>query len=107
MWGFQIGQLGHFVLEENPDHHGKKNLPPDQMLLFFRTGVVVLRGWRLELLAGPLVSGRIARVHAEKHLGALILDEAWVSEIHVICFDFPHLAEIKMSSKQNNESHRN
>ena len=35
----------------------------------------------------PLVSGRIARVHAEKHLGALILDEAWVSEIHVVLND--------------------
>ena len=38
-------------------------------------------------LIGPLVTGRIARVHAEKHLGTLILDEAWVSEIHVVPLD--------------------
>jgi len=35
---------------------------------------------------GPLVSGRVARVHAEKHLGTLIIDEAWVSEICVLPF---------------------
>jgi hypothetical protein len=38
----------------------------------------------LEQLVGPLVNGRVARVHAEKHLGTLIIEEAWVSEIHVI-----------------------
>ena len=39
------------------------------------------------MLVGPLVSGRVARVHAEKHLGALILEEAWVSEIYVLLRD--------------------
>jgi hypothetical protein len=29
----------------------------------------------------------VARVHAEKHLGALILGEAWVSEIRVLLRD--------------------
>jgi hypothetical protein len=53
---------------------------------------VFLRGWRLELMIGPLVSGRIARVHAEKHLGTLILDEAWVSEIHVVPLDSSRLS---------------
>jgi hypothetical protein len=42
-------------------------------------------------MIGPLVSGRIARVHAEKHLGTLILEEAWVSEIHVVPLDSSRL----------------
>jgi hypothetical protein len=29
----------------------------------------------------------VARIHAEKHLGPLILEEAWVSEIHVLLHD--------------------
>jgi hypothetical protein len=82
--GFPIRQLSHFSLESNPDHQDKKTSPPDQLLLFYGTAVVVLRGWRLELMLGPLVGGRIARVHAEKHLGALMLGEAWVSKIYVI-----------------------
>ena len=36
--------------------------------------------------------GDIARVHAEKHLGTLILDEAWVSEIHVVPLDSSRLS---------------
>jgi hypothetical protein len=82
--GFPIRQLSHFMLENNPDRQDKKTSPPDQLLLFYGTAVVVLRGWRLELMLGPLAAGRIARVHAEKHLGALILGEAWVSKIYVI-----------------------
>ena len=84
IWGFSTRQLSHFVLENNPDHGNKKTLPPDQLLLFYHTAVVVLRGWRLELMLDPLIEGRIKRVHAEKHLGALILAEPWVSEIYVI-----------------------
>jgi hypothetical protein len=62
-------------------------------MLVYPDAVVILRGWRLELLVGPLVAGRIARVHAEKHLGTLIIEEEWVSEIHVITFDNPNLLE--------------
>ena len=91
IWGFPIGQLSHFVLEDNPEHHGKQTLPPHQLMLVYPDAVVILRGWRLELMVGPLVGGRIARVHAEKHLGSLIIEEAWVSEIHVIPFDNPNL----------------
>ena len=87
LWAFPIQQLAEFVLEENPEHQGKRTLPPDQLLLVYPNAVVVLRGWRLELMIGPLVSGRVARVHAEKHLGALVIDEAWVSEIQVQFFD--------------------
>jgi hypothetical protein len=57
------------------------------LLLVYPEALVFLRGWRLELMIGPLITGRIARVHAEKHLGTLILDEAWVSEIHVVPLD--------------------
>ena len=34
-------------------------------------------------MVGPLISGRIARVHAEKLLGPLVIEEAWVSGIEV------------------------
>ena len=91
IWGFPIGQLSHFVLEDNPEHHDKQTLPPHQLMLVYPDAVVILRGWRLELMVGPLVVGRIARIHAEKHLGSLIIEEAWVSEIHVIPFDNPNL----------------
>jgi hypothetical protein len=93
LWGFPIEQLAHFVLDENPEHSGKRTLPPHQLMLVYPDAVVILRGWRLELLVGPLVAGQIARVHAEKHLGTLIIEEAWVSEIHVIPFDNPNLLE--------------
>jgi hypothetical protein len=93
LWGFPIRQLAHFVLEENPIQKGKTTSPPHQLMLVYPDAIVILRGWRLELLVGPLVSGRIARIHAEKHLGTLIIEEAWVSEIHVIPFDNPSLLE--------------
>ena len=83
LWGFPIGQLTELVLEENPEHRGQKTLPPDQLILCYRRSKVVLKGWRLELLAGLLVNGRVARIHAEKHLGVLMIEEAWVSEIEV------------------------
>lgn len=83
LWGFPINRLAEFVLEDHPEHQGKKTLPPHQLTLIFPTAQVVLCGWRLELMIGPLVSGRIARVHAEKLLGPLVIEEAWVSEIHV------------------------
>lgn len=83
LWGFPIQQLAHFVLEDSPEHHGKKNLPPHHLTLVYPDAAVILRGWRLELLIGPLVSGRVARIHAEKLLGPLMIEEAWVSEIHV------------------------
>ena len=92
LWGFPIAQLEQFVLEENPHHENKRTSPPDQLLLVYPEALVFLRGWRLEQMIGPLVTGRIARVHAEKHLGTLILDEAWVSEIHVVPMDSARLS---------------
>lgn len=83
LWGFPANQLSEFVLEDHPEHQGKKTLPPHQLTLIFPTARVVLCGWRLELMVGPLISGRLARVHAEKLLGPLVIEEAWVSEIHV------------------------
>ena len=91
LWGFPIQQLAHFVLEENPEQRGKTTLPPHQLILVYPDAIVILRGWRLELLVGLLISGRVARIHAEKHLGTLIIEEAWVSEIHVIPYDNPSL----------------
>jgi hypothetical protein len=83
LWGFPIGQLNHFVLGRNPEHKEKSTIPPDQLRLFYPTAVVVLRGWRLELMIGALISGRVARVHAEKMLGSLMIEQPWVSEIQV------------------------
>ena len=83
VWAFPIEQLAHLVLENNPGQNGKKTRPPDQLTLVYPDALVALRGWRLELMLGPLVTGRVARVHAEKHLGPLVIEEAWVSEIHV------------------------
>jgi hypothetical protein len=87
IWCFPINHLTHFVLQENPNSNSQKTLPPNQIVLVYPPATVVLKGWRLELLLGPLVNGRVARVHAEKHLGALILEEAWVSEIRVLLRD--------------------
>ena len=72
------------MLEGNPEHRGKKTLPPDQLTLVYPDALVTLRGWRLELMLAPLVTGRVARVHTEKHLGPLVIEEAWVSEIRVM-----------------------
>jgi hypothetical protein len=83
LWGFSIRHLADFTLEDNPEHQSKRTLPPQRLILTFRRSQVILRGWRLELLVGPLVSGRVARICAEKYLGALVIDEAWVSEIQV------------------------
>jgi hypothetical protein len=103
IWGFPIEQLAHFVLEDNPEHHGKQTQPPNQLVLVYPDAVVMLRGWRLELMVGPLIEGRIARVHAEKHLGSLIIEEAWVCEIHVTLSDNPpaHRTETPVPIKQS------
>jgi hypothetical protein len=98
LWGFPLQQLKHFVLEENPQHQNKRTSPPHQLLLVFPEVLVFLRGWRLELMVAPLVTGRIARVHAEKHLGSLIIEEAWVSEIHVVPLSPDHHAAGKMET---------
>ncbi len=93
IWGFSSHELSHFVLEDNPEHHGKRTLPPHQVILLYPEAVVILKGWRLELLVGPLVSGRVARVHAEKSPGPLIIQEARVSEICVL--PFIHISLLK------------
>jgi len=90
LWGFPIAQLERFVLEDNPAHQDKRTSPPHQLVLTYPDATVTLRGWRLELMVGPLITGRIARVHAEKHLGSLIIEEAWVSEIHVVPLNPDH-----------------
>ena len=87
LWGFPIAQLERFVLEDNPEHQDKRTPPPHQLVLTYPDATVTLRGWRLELMVGPLITGRIARVHAEKHLGSLIIEEAWVSQILVVPLD--------------------
>ena len=68
--------------------HGKKTLPPDQLVLVYPD-----RRCRSSGLAAGVdgrarcCSGRMARIHAEKHLGTLIIEEPWVSEIHVLLHD--------------------
>jgi hypothetical protein len=87
IWGFPILHLKQFVLQERSRDGNPKTAPPDQLILIYPTAWVVLVGWRLELMISPLVCGRVARVHAEKHLGPLMIEEAWVSEIHVLLED--------------------
>jgi hypothetical protein len=90
IWGFPIQQLERFVLEENPLHRDKSASPPEQLVLFYPDAQVFLRGWRLERMLRPLVSGQVARIHSEKHLGSLVIEEAWVSEIHVVPLNPDH-----------------
>lgn len=87
IWAFAIDRLAYFVMQENPNPSGAKTLPPDQLILIFISATVVLKGWRLENVVGPLLNRRVMRIHAEKHLGTLIIEEAWVSEIHVLLPD--------------------
>ncbi|MGH7952579.1 MAG: hypothetical protein ACREFE_11770 [Limisphaerales bacterium] len=87
IWGFPIHHLTHFVLQENPRCTDRKTSPPDQLILVYPPGIVVLKGWRLEQMLDPLMQGRVKRIHAEKHLGTLMIEETWVSEIHVILRD--------------------
>ena len=87
LWGFPIGDLKQFVLQARSHDSDQKTAPPDQLILVYPTALVVLVGWRLELMIGSLICGRVARVHAEKHLGPLMIEEAWVSEIHVLLND--------------------
>jgi hypothetical protein len=87
IWGFPLHHLKQFILQERSNGGDPKTAPPDQLILVYPPALVVLVGWRLERMIGPLVCGRIARVHAEKHLGPLMIGEAWVSEIHVLLYD--------------------
>jgi hypothetical protein len=83
-WGFPIDQLTYVALEEIQEHRNQPTLPPDRLVLVYELVIVILHGWRLELMLGPLLEGRVARVHAEKHLGTLIIEEAWVSKIRIL-----------------------
>jgi len=98
IWAFEIYRLTHFVMQENPNPSGAKTSPPDQLILVFISATVVLKGWRLEHLIGPLLNRRVARIHAEKHLGTLIIEEAWVSEIHVLLADNTILQPDKLAN---------
>jgi hypothetical protein len=82
--GFPIRHLRQFVLRECSRHGNPKTTPPEQLILSYPTAWMLLVGWRLELMIGPLINGRIARVHAERHLGPLMIEEAWVSEIYIL-----------------------
>jgi hypothetical protein len=61
IWGFAIHRLTHFVLQENPNCFGQKTLPPDLLFLIYPPAIVVLKGWRLEQLVGPLVNASTPR----------------------------------------------
>ena len=87
LWGIPFRQLEFLSLCNNPDSDGRKTSPTDMLGLVFKSRVALLFGWRLELLLDPLMQGRVKRIHAEKHLGALVLEEAWVSEIRVLLRD--------------------
>jgi hypothetical protein len=98
-WAFPISHLTHFLFEENPHFNGQKNLPPDQLILVYSKAVVILWGWRLEWMLPPLMSGRVARVHAEKPPGAPVLKEAWVAEINVVLNDNSILDQERLENR--------
>jgi hypothetical protein len=83
-WGIPIRKLELFILESNPESGDKKISPPDLLFLAFETHFVFLFGWRLELMIEPLMQGRVKRIHAEKFLGTLMIEEPWVSNIAII-----------------------
>jgi len=83
LWGLPLNQLEYFFLGYNPGQNGKKTLPTDLLVLVFKSRVVFLFGWRLEFMLDPLTQGRVKRVHAEKFLGTLMIDEPWVSDIKI------------------------
>ena len=84
LWGMLLRQLDFFILGHNPESDGKKTSPTDLLVLFFETRIVLLYGWRLELVLDPLMQGRVKRIHAEKFLGTLMIDQPWVSDINII-----------------------
>jgi hypothetical protein len=84
LWGIPSRQLECFVLSHNPEMERKKTSPTDLLVLVFKTKLVFLFGWRLERILDPLMQGRLKRIHAEKFLGTLMIDEPWVSEIAVV-----------------------
>jgi len=84
LWGFPFRQLEFVSLCNNPDFNSRKTSPTDMLVLIFRTRVAMLFGWRLELILDPLMQGRIKRIHAEEHLGTLVIGEPWVSEIVIV-----------------------
>ena len=83
LWVFAINHLTHFVLQADPFQGDKKSPPRDQLILVYSTAYVSLYGWRLEQLIDPFIHGRVARIHAEQHLGTLMIEEAWVDRIVV------------------------
>ena len=48
--GFPSRRLTHFRFQESPNVNGQKTLPPDQLVLVYSNAIVILRGWRLELM---------------------------------------------------------
>jgi hypothetical protein len=84
LWGIPFRQLEFLSLCNNPDSDGRKTSPTDMLGLVFKSRIALLFGWRLELLLDPLMQGRVKRIHAEKYLGTLIINEPWVSEIVMV-----------------------
>jgi hypothetical protein len=98
IWAFPIQHLTHIALQEKSLERNQKNLPPDELTLVYFSALVVLHGWRLELLLNSLIRGQVTRIHAEKHLGALIIEKAWVAEIQVI----PHEKQVLKPGQEPN-----
>lgn len=89
--GFAKHKLNCFVLEKNPDRKDSKVDPPDQLRLYFDDAAVILKGWRLEMMASVLANGTVTSVHvAEKELAKLMIEEPWVTEIQIEFAATPH-----------------
>ena len=84
LWGIPSRKLFALSLRNNPESDAKRSSPTDLLSLAFQTHLVLLFGWRLDLMLDPLMQGRLKRVHARKYPGTLVLNEPWVSKIVVL-----------------------
>ncbi len=88
--GFPIGCLNQYILQANPESNGDTNRPPDELTLDYPAAVVTLEGWRLDLLAGELRFGHVARVRVVPPPSKVSkVDEPHVTRIWVREFDAP------------------
>jgi hypothetical protein len=89
----ELAQVDYY---HNPDPALNDTRTPDLLMLIFQAQVVGIFGWGLEVLANPLSEGRVKRIHAEEHPGALMVETPWVSEILILRKNEPFPAKLRV-----------
>lgn len=83
-YGFQAGQLLHYILEPTPDAEERKDAPPQKLVIAFSTADVEILGWRLSALADKLRENDLATVRVRsKRYAALDGNKPFVMSIAV------------------------